>query len=214
MTELERLNRREALRYLGGAGVEMNKAMEELLDGCEEKILKAANPKYLYIEKDLPCEELIAGEDIKNHLDGCEKAILMCATLGAEVDRLLRIAQISDMAQAVVLDSLASVAVEQVCNKVDEVIAEKYSGYYLTFRFSPGYGDYPIELQKSFLTMLDAPRKIGLTTNESCLLVPTKSVTAVMGLSKNPIDRKKRGCAVCNMKDRCKFRRNGEHCGF
>lgn len=214
MMTLEKLNRSEAIRYLGGAGTQMNDQMEVLMDECEKMVLEKAAPKFLYIELDLPCDTIMGGRDIANHLDGCEKAILMCATLGAEIDKLIRISQISDMAKAVVLDSFASVAVEQVCNKVDEIIAEKYDGYYMTFRFSPGYGDYPISLQQDFLRMLDAPRKIGLTTNENFLLMPTKSVTAVMGLSKNPIERKKRGCAICNMRGKCRFRKNGEHCGL
>lgn len=214
MMTLEKLNRSEAIRYLGGAGIQMNDQMEVLMDECEKMVLEKAAPKFLYIELDLPCDTIMGGRDIANHLDGCEKAILMCATLGAEIDKLIRISQISDMAKAVVLDSFASVAVEQVCNKVDEIIAEKYDGYYMTFRFSPGYGDYPISLQQDFLRMLDAPRKIGLTTNENFLLMPTKSVTAVMGLSKNPIERKKRGCAICNMRGECRFRKNGEHCGL
>lgn len=214
MMTLEKLNRSEAIRYLGGAGIQMNDRMEVLMDECEKMVLEKAAPKFLYIELDLPCDTIMGGRDIANHLDGCEKAILMCATLGAEIDKLIRISQISDMAKAVVLDSFASVAVEQVCNKVDEIIAEKYDGYYMTFRFSPGYGDYPISLQQDFLRMLDAPRKIGLTTNENFLLMPTKSVTAVMGFSKNPIERKKRGCAICNMRGKCRFRKNGEHCGL
>ena len=97
--------------------------------------------------------------------------------------------------------------------RVREILAEKYSGKYMTFRFSPGYGDYPIEMQKEYLRILDAPRKIGLTTGDSCLLVPSKSVTAVLGISDNPIERRKRGCAICSMKGKCRFRRNGEHCG-
>lgn len=214
MITLEKLNRSEAIRYLGGAGIQMNDQMEVLMDECEKMVLEIAAPKFLYIELDLPCDTIMGGRDIANHLDGCEKAILMCATLGAEIDKLIRISQISDMAKAVVLDSFASVAVEQVCNKVDEIIAEKYDGYYMTFRFSPGYGDYPISLQQDFLRMLDAPRKIGLTTNDNYLLMPTKSVTAVLGLSKNPIERKKRGCAICNMRGKCRFRKNGEHCGL
>lgn len=214
MMTLEKLNRSEAIRYLGGAGIQMNDQMEVLMDECEKMVLEKAAPKFLYIELDLPCDTIMGGRDIANHLDGCEKAILMCATLGAEIDKLIRINQISDMAKAVVLDSFSSVAVEQVCNRVDEIIAEKYDGYYMTFRFSPGYGDYPISLQQDFLRMLDAPRKIGLTTNENFLLMPTKSVTAVMGLSKNPIERKKRGCAICNMRGKCRFRKNGEHCGL
>lgn len=214
MITLEKLNRNEAVRYLGGAGVSLNYRMDRLMDECEREILSKAKPKFLYKEIPLPCDELVQGRNIKSHLSGCYGAIVMCATLGAEVDKLIRISQISDMAKAVVIDSFASVAIEQVCSKADELIAEKYPDCYITFRFSPGYGDYPIELQQKILTLLDAPRKIGLTANSSCLLTPSKSVTAVMGLSKHPIEQKKRGCAVCNMREKCKYRRNGEHCGF
>lgn len=213
MIELEKLNRNEAVRYLGGAGIRLNYRMDVLMDECEKAVLEKASPKYLYVEKDLPCPQIMGGKDIESHLNGCEKAIVMCATVGSEVDKLIRISQISDMARAVVMDSLASVAVEQVCNAFDKIIAKKYSDYNMTFRFSPGYGDYPIELQKIILQMLDAPKKIGLCTNDNFLLTPTKSVTAVLGLSKNPIERKKRGCAICNMREICKFRRKGLHCG-
>ena len=213
MIELEKLNRNEAVRYLGGAGIRLNYRMDVLMDECEKAVLEKASPKYLYVEKDLPCPQIMGGKDIESHLNGCEKAIVMCATVGSGVDKLIRISQISDMARVVVMDSLASVAVEQVCNAFDKIIAEKYSDYNMTFRFSPGYGDYPIELQKIILQMLDAPKKIGLCTNDNFLLTPTKSVTAVLGLSKNPIERKKRGCAICNMRETCKFRRKGLHCG-
>lgn len=213
MIELEKLNRNEAVRYLGGAGIRLNYRMDVLMDECEKAVLEKASPKYLYVEKNLPCPQIMGGKDIESHLNGCEKAIVMCATVGSEVDKLIRISQISDMARAVVMDSLASVAVEQVCNAFDKIIAEKYSDYNMTFRFSPGYGDYPIVLQKIILQMLDAPKKIGLCTNDNFLLTPTKSVTAVLGLSKNPIERKKRGCAICNMRETCKFRRKGLHCG-
>lgn len=213
MIELEKLNRNEAVRYLGGAGIRLNYRMDVLMDECEKAVLEKASPKYLYVEKNLLCPQIMGGKDIESHLNGCEKAIVMCATVGSEVDKLIRISQISDMARAVVMDSLASVAVEQVCNAFDKIIAEKYSDYNMTFRFSPGYGDYPIELQKIILQMLDAPKKIGLCTNDNFLLTPTKSVTAVLGLSKNPIERKKRGCAICNMRETCKFRRKGLHCG-
>lgn len=214
MIKLEKLNRNEAVRYLGGAGIELGYRMDRLMDECEKEITENASPKFLYAQRDLPCLEITAGRDIENHLKGCTKAVIVCATLGIEIDRLLRVSQISDMARAVVLDSFASVAIEQVCNRVDEMIAAENSGMYMTFRFSPGYGDYPIELQKTILNILDAPRRIGLTTNDNYLLMPSKSVTAVLGLSPEPIERRKRGCAVCNMRDNCRFRRNGEHCGF
>ena len=213
MIKLEKLNRNEAVRYLGGAGIQLNYRMDVLMNECEKAVLEKASPKISLYRKRLALPQLMGGKDIESHLSGCEKAIVMCATIGTEVDKLIRISQISDMARAVVMDSLASVAVEQVCNTFDKIIAEKYSDYNMTFRFSPGYGDYPIEMQKVVLQMLDAPKKIGLCTNDNYLLMPAKSVTAVMGLSKNPIERKKRGCAICNMRETCKFRRKGLHCG-
>ena len=214
MISLQPLNRREVVRYLGGAGVSMNADMERLMDSCEQQLLDCARPKYLYQILSLPQDALTVGQDIQRHLEGCDKAAVMCATLGAEVDRLIRVAQVRDMAQAVVLDAMASTAIEQVCTQVDEIIAAQNPERFMTFRFSPGYGDYPISLQRDFLRLLDAPRKIGLSLSESCLLVPAKSVTAVAGLSASPVPRRKRGCAVCNLKMTCQYRRNGEHCGF
>ena len=214
MIKLESLNRREAVRYMGGAGVEMNPAMERLMDDCEARLIQTVRPKYLYKIIDLPNGELTLGCDIKKHLEGCSKAALICATLGAEADKLIRVAQISDMASAVVLDSMASVAIEQVCRQVDGLIAELFPESYLTFRFSPGYGDYPIELQKTFLLILDAPRKIGLSASENSLLIPSKSVTAIAVISYKPKEKKRRGCAVCSLRETCRYRRNGDHCGY
>lgn len=213
MTNITHINREEALRYLGGAG-EPDERMLALLDEAEAALLKAAKPKYLYRVTDLPCDWLSQGEDIKKHLADCDRAVVLCATLGAEADRLIRVSQISDMPRAVVIDALASAMTEQVCAEVDRLLAEQMEGCYFTYRFSPGYGDYPIELQREFLRFLDAPRKIGLTVTESFLLTPAKSVTAVAGISAEPVPRGRRGCAVCSLRDTCAYRRKGSHCGF
>ena len=214
MITLQSLNKAEAVRYLGGAGVAPNDAMNALLDDCERELLSVIDAKYLYRVIDLPCGELTQGQDIKKHLAGCQRAAVLCATLGAGVDRLLRVSQIADMSRAVVLNSLAAAAIEQVCDRAEQEISRLYPGYHMTFRFSPGYGDYPIQMQKYYINELDAQRKIGLSTNESYILVPAKSVTAVIGLSPEPIEPKKRGCAVCNMRATCQYRSRGEHCGF
>lgn len=214
MIKLDKLNRAEAVRYMGGAGIKLNYRMDRLMDECEKQILEKAEVRYLTAEIPLPDKDIMLGEDIKKHLEGCSKAVLVCATLGGEIDKLIRINQIQDMVKAVIMDSLASVAIEQACSRLDEMLAEKYKGLYMTFRFSPGYGDYPIELQKHILTRLNAQKKIGLTASDSYMLAPTKSVTAVIGLSEEPIEQKKRGCAICNMRSTCKYRRGGTHCGF
>jgi cobalamin-dependent methionine synthase I len=49
-------------------------------------------------------------------------------------------------------------------------------------RFSPGYGDLPLELQTNLFKVLDCQHFIGLTLNDSMLMSPSKSVTAIVGL--------------------------------
>lgn len=211
MIEINSISRQETIRYLGDRKVELNSTMESLLTECEKELLAVINPRYLY-KIITPETSLLQGESIKEHLQGCEKAVIMCATSGVEVDKLIRRAQICDMAKAVVFDAMGSVVVEEICNKVDELVAQEFSEYYTTWRFSPGYGDYPIQLQKDFLQLLDAPRKIGLCTNDSYILTPMKSVTAIIGLSKKPIEKKRRGCGKCNLMKTCKFRKAGTRC--
>lgn len=210
----EHIRRADALRYLGGAGIAPDARMTALLDAAEAELLAAAKPKYLYQIVPLPCDELTRGADIRAHLAGCDRAVVLCATLGAAVDRLIRVSQVGDMPRAVVLDALAGVLIEQVCEGVDRLLASQMPDAYFTFRFSPGYGDYPLTLQRDFLRLLDAPRKIGLSMTDSFLLTPSKSVTAIAGISASPIPKQRRGCVICSLRDSCPYQRKGTHCGF
>ena len=222
MIKLESLDHTEALRYLGMQGKTPDAATARLLEDCEKELLAAAKPAYIYRcfeSTHTPggmalanCGLLLTGKEIYSHLEGCEKAVLLCATISAGIDGLIRKAQVEDMAKAVVLDALASVAVEQLCQKLEEQIGCDFAQYYKTWRFSPGYGDLPVTLQRDFLNVLDAPRKIGVCTNESCMLTPAKSVTAVVGLSREEIKKKRRSCTDCTLRERCAFRKAGERC--
>ena len=131
----------------------------------------------------------------------------MAVTISADADRLIRIAQIRDMAEAVVIDSLCSVAVEQACDRAELIIKEENPGYYQTFRFGLGYGDLPISLQGQFLHVLNAPKQIGLNVSSTDMLTPTKSVTAIIGISDTQEKCHIKGCEVCEKKD-CIYRRN------
>ena len=212
MIRIKSIDRDETLRYLGNSRVEMNSGMDELLSVCEKELVAAVNPKYLYKTIEIKDVDLLVGESVKSHLKDCPQAVLLCATLGAETDKLIRTAQVTDMAKAVVLDAMASSAVEQVCGEVEKLIAKNNPDSFMTWRFSPGYGDYPLSLQGEFLRILDAPRKIGLCTNENSILTPTKSVTAIIGLSNEPIENKRKGCISCNLNKTCKFRKAGKRC--
>ena len=221
--KLEKLNRDEALRYLGCRGDVTDDKLTALLNICEKNLLEVADARYTYGVYSIDFEDegiriansdiLLTGKDIAGHLAGCDRIVLMAATTGQGVDALLRRLQITDMAAAVVTDSLGSVAIEQVCDKAEAEILKEFSAANHTWRYSPGYGDLPLELQRPLISLLQAPKKIGLTVNQGNMMTPTKSVTAIIGLSENEVAPKKRGCATCKLRDKCNFRKTGGHCG-
>lgn len=208
MITLTDLDRGEALRYMGSRALNPDYMTNELMDRAENDILKICRPAYTFTE--IPFDSaVLGGNDIKRVLKNSEKVIVIAATLGIYVDKLMRKTQITDMAQAVVVDAMASVAVEQFMDKIEEELKIRYSDYYFTNRFSPGYGDYPLDRQKEIVKLLNTEKKLGLSLTDSLMLNPTKSVTAVIGLGKNPVNQEKdcaSKCSKCNKKD-CLYRR-------
>lgn len=221
MISLTSIDRRQALRYAGMRG-EPDWYLSELADNCEKRLLYAIFPKYTYRIYPLEsCAEGIAckgsslmltGQDIASHLDGCSRAVLLCVTLSAGADRCIRAAQTENVTAGLIIDAMASAAVEQVCDLAEREILAELSDSHPTWRFSPGYGDLPLSLQGDFLAAIDAMRRVGVTVSDSGLLFPRKSITAIIGLSDSPVQKKKKGCAVCNLSKICPYRAKGEHC--
>ena len=135
--------------------------------------------------------------------------ILLGATLGFGVDMLMKRYSLTDMAQAVVLQAAAAAMLEEYLDDWQEnkALELEEEGKYLRPRFSPGYGDFSIQHQETILRMLDTSKRIGLTMTESCMLTPTKSVTALIGISDTKIPCHRKGCESCDKTD-CRFRRD------
>ena len=219
---LEHINRKEVLRYLGYKGIGADDTVNELIDECEAEVIKAAVPRYTYrvigvTQADTGVELegtglILKGSSIKEHLKGCDRAALIAVTLSEGIDRMLRIMQASDLARAVVADSLASAGIEQVCDKLEAIIKEELPEYNQTFRFGIGYGDLPLAQQGDFLKVLNAPRLIGLNVGKTYMMTPTKSVTAVIGLTTGEVSARNKGCMSCNLRGTCSFRESGGHC--
>ena len=211
----ERFDTRQALRYLGISAEEPDGATRALLRRAERTLRAAAGPRSVAVRAARDdISPYLQGNDILRHLEGCGSCVLLACTLGAGVDAALRAAGASDMAYAVVLDALASVAVEQTADAAEQTLRneERGEGQFLTGRFSPGYGDYPIAVQNDLLRLLDAPRKIGLCATPAHLLTPRKSVTAVLGVAGHPVTGRRAGCANCALRERCAYRKEGKTC--
>lgn len=215
------LNRREILRYLGCTLAQPPEDLVLAVERGVEELTRAARPRAVW--RQLPLVGTrpqgtgadFQGQDIRRHLSGCHQVLLMAATLGPEVEQLLLRAQVRDMAHALILDSCASAAIEAVCDDLEEELRERFlvQGSYLTDRFSPGYGDFPLEQQQALCGLLDTQRRIGLTLTPSGILLPRKSVTAVLGVADSPRHRRSQGCAGCALYETCAMRKGGTPCG-
>ncbi len=166
------VDRREILRYAGvrGDAPEIGAILDECLDEIENKLTY----KVCYGEFPVSFFDTVESEALHKHLEGCEKAVLFAATVGIGVDRLIaRYSSISPT-KSLLFQAIGAERIEALC---DEFNSEFAGG-----RFSPGYGDLPLEFQKEIFKVLDCPKRIGLTLNESMLMSPSKSVTAIIGV--------------------------------
>ena len=216
---IARIDRRQVLLYLGYRGGAIPAETEERIRRCEETLTRTAFPRCVWKRFDLLPDRTLKGtsfafqgRDVWNMLAGCAHAILMAATLGGEVEALIRRAQVTDMADALIIDACASAAIESVCDGLCDEIARQAAPLYLTDRFSPGYGDFPLAQQAEIFRVLDISRRIGVTLTDRGLMVPQKTVTAVLGLSAVPVKKRPKGCAACDLFETCPYRKEGSPC--
>lgn len=120
---------------------------------------------------------------LARHLAGCESALLLGATLGSRVDAAIRRLTLESLAEGAAAQAVAASLIESYC---DEVQAKANTdGLAQRPRFSPGYGDWNLSEQKKLFAVLDCAKLIGLTLTDGCMMAPSKSVTAVIGLAKD-----------------------------
>ena len=132
----------------------------------------------------LPFEQ--HSESLKSNLENCEIVILMASTIGAGIDKLIRRYERTNPALGMFMQGLGAERVESLTDTFNKEVHETAAkmGYKDHARFSPGFGDVPISVQKEFLDSLDAGRRMGILLNESYLMSPSKSVTAIIGLER------------------------------
>ncbi len=225
--------RGELLRLLGWRGQETDEALLAKLDEAAARCLSFARPRSAvrrFSLTFLPADGPAAGggqkyagvalegagvvlhsADLAAHLQGCREAYLLAATIGEEAEReLLRLSG-TDMNAALLFDAAASCAVESYADDVCADLAEG-CGHALTARFSCGYGDFPLQAQRDICALLRTDVRIGLCCDESFLLTPRKSVTAVAGITDKSCAQESgcaHKCAGCAKAD-CAFRQREE----
>ncbi|BES65540.1 vitamin B12 dependent-methionine synthase activation domain-containing protein [Gottschalkiaceae bacterium SANA] len=159
----------------------------------------------------------LQGESIAKHLQDASRVFLMAATLGVEAERMLMRMQAISMTDAMILDSCLSTYVEGAADQCQEEIKKLISeSEQLTFRFSPGYGDFPLAVHQDMIRSLRWDRTLGITVTSSMMMVPSKSVIAIIGVEekcdKNKEKKDKmpcgnKSCEVCKLKETCNWKK-------
>ncbi len=175
--KIENLNLKNVNYYMGQRNGQAAEGMPERIDKALKALLPVFDGKVCFMETDMPDWDSV---DLKRHLIGCKRVIMMAATMGAEADRERMKAAVKSPVDQLIYDAIGTEAIENVCDTFCDEMKERYGE--LTSRFSPGYGDLALEYQRDMIALLDTNRKIGLSLTESLLMSPTKSVTAIIGI--------------------------------
>lgn len=205
----------EIWRYAGFRGKE-NEIGDELLSALKDvksEMKELITYRVCYSTFDVSCDSIVLpfesnSENLLSALNGAERVVFFAATLGIDVDRYIMKMQHVSPVKALLAQSFGAERIEALCDCfMNEMQHEAIiNGEGISRRFSPGYGDFSLEKQKDFFTLLDLNRKIGLSLNSSLLISPSKSVTAVFGIGKNIKRSSSRNkCLECN-NILCEFR--------
>ncbi|MDO4284349.1 MAG: vitamin B12 dependent-methionine synthase activation domain-containing protein [Eubacteriales bacterium] len=183
----------EVIRYLGGYHMEISPEAEALVREGIDKISAAMDPRACYArfpilhldeeQVTLPCMD-IHSRLLARHIAGCSEVILFAATIGAQTDRLIRGAELLSPSRSAVLQAVGAAAIESYCNDLNDRLnrEEDALGHLTRRRYSPGYGDFALTHQRDFFRVLECPVRLGISLTEGMLMVPSKSVTALIGI--------------------------------
>ena len=204
-----KIDKSEVFRYAGQQG-EADDKLQKRLEELIQKLEVSYKVCFLRVEE-LPFEHESA--DLKALLEEGNAVYLFAATLGTSIDRQIAKLQKTSQTDALLLDALGTERIEALCTKfvMDMQSNEISRGNTLTKRFSPGYGDFPLEMQKEMFKALDIGKRIGVSLSDTFLMSPSKSVTAIMGVQKAQakMDMEKfcsHKCDKCQ-NEKCQFRK-------
>ena len=208
------MRKREILRYAGAR--EVSPAEEKLMRECLEEISGKLSYRVCWQECAVTEGEGIldlgfmqtTSAGLRKNLAGCDRVILFAATIGLEIDRAIRKYSRISPAKALFFQAIGAERIEALCDAfcAEQEARWKAEGKGIRPRFSPGYGDLPLEVQRDFFRVLNCSAKIGVSLNESLLMSPSKSVTAIMGITGHICEKEEKGCSTCEKTD-CIYRR-------
>ncbi len=228
-----RVPQRETARYLGYRGIVPDERIADRIEFCIRQLQAKCRPRAVWESYPLqmtpvPTRETKEPHDgspaavlfciqnmsfvsrsLARNLRNCTQVALMAATIGTEADFLIRRAEAANMSDAAIYQAAGAAMAEAWCDEVNRRInrAMGEQGFFARPRFSPGYGDVPLSLQKDFSSLLRMPITCGISLTDTLLMIPSKSVTAFIGFAENEEPCVLEGCEVCKKQDSCLYKR-------
>ena len=180
---------KEVLRYLRTYSGVQDEELLQRIERCTAAAYQTIHPKTIYeIFECTPDDDgaFIGGirfesKRLAANLAGCRQVIAFAATLGTQADTLLRTAKAEGAAQLMICQAVLAAMVEEVCDNLEAQIKQTHH-MHLRQRYSPGYFDLALESQKDFFNLMDITKRIGVTLSDTMLMIPSKSVTAFIGV--------------------------------
>lgn len=203
----------------------MEENLDELIDICRNEVRSLSDTKYLYeyfniehIEEGIKIynsDIVFTGNDLKNHLKGCDSIAIIAVTAGGNIEKHIKLTERISLTKALIMDACATTLVEEICDEIEEAINIDALNKKLriTGRYSPGYGDLPLDAQKDVISLVNCSKRIGLNLSAHNILFPRKSVTAIVGVGEIEEKKEEISCLKCNKRTNCMFRKEGKSCG-
>ena len=227
---LVEIDKNEVLRYLQYKNQDIKSDLLDIIDQSIEETKKIINPRFMMRKYSIKKKKLfdkksqvilegtnliLESNDVYDLLLECDECILIAATLGLEIEKEIRKLTYTDLTKGVIIDSCATTAIEEVCDILQDDIAKKLlkEDKYITYRYSPGYGDLPIDINEDIINLLNTSNKIGLTITKDKIMIPRKSVVAIIGISENKSTYKQKSCLECSNYNTCKYKKGDDNYG-
>lgn len=223
MIENLKINKEEVLRYLCCTKEFKDEKIEKLINSTIDEVKNIVKPKYVYqtfeIEHTkegvnfLGTNLKLEGKDIKKHLSLSKTCSLMAATLGYDLDRKISLYEKTNMTKAIIMDACGTAAIEELCDNIENCIKKEgeKKNLNITYRYSPGYGDLDLNVQKDFLNVVQWKKNVGISLSYN-IMAPRKSVTAIIGFISMDSKIEKKNCTKCNKYNECIYRKLGGSC--
>ena len=210
------VSNREIARYLGYRGIEPDPLVQSVIYEVSAELQSKVRPGCIHRMEPLSAEDdailhlgpiTVQSADLQKNLDGCTHVILIGATLGTAPDQVIRRYEALDMMKASIAQAVSAAMIEAYLDEEQAKLETVYQaqGLFMRPRYSPGYGDLSLSMQSEMLAVLQMTKHLGVTLTDGLLMIPSKSITAIIGLAAKPYLCTEDSCTLCG-KENCQYR--------